>query len=81
MGAYLFVIVCTGLWIAFGWALATRPMVLDRAWARVRGRPLVAKRVTDSAASSFTSSRCACRCIGRAVGDDVHTGHAIGAHG
>ena len=28
MGAYLFVIVCTGLWIVFGWALATRPIVL-----------------------------------------------------
>jgi hypothetical protein len=45
MGAYLFVVVCTGLWIVFGWALATRPVVLDRAWARVRGLPLVAKPV------------------------------------
>ena len=45
MGAYLFVIVCTGLWIVFGWTLATRPIVLDRAWARVRGLPLVAKPV------------------------------------
>ena len=45
MGAYLFVIVCTGLWIVFGWALVTRPVVLDRAWARVRGLPLFAKPV------------------------------------
>jgi hypothetical protein len=45
MGAYLFVIVCTALWIAFGWALATTPMVLDRAWAYVRGLPLIAKPV------------------------------------
>ena len=45
MGAYLFFIVCTGLWIVFGWALATRPVVLDRAWVRVRGLPLVAKPV------------------------------------
>ena len=45
MGAYVFVVVCTGLWIVFGWALATRPIVLDRAWARVRGLPLVAKPI------------------------------------
>ena len=45
MGAYLFVVVCTGVWIVFGWALVTRPVVLDRAWARVRGLPLVAKPV------------------------------------
>ena len=45
MGAYLFVVVCTGLWIVFGWALATRPIVLDRTWDRVRGLPLVAKPV------------------------------------
>ena len=45
MGAYLFVVVCTALWIAFGWALATRPVVLDRAWDRVRGLPLIAKPV------------------------------------
>jgi hypothetical protein len=45
MGDYLFVIVCTGLWIVFGWALATRPAVLDRAWTRVRGLPLAAKPV------------------------------------
>ena len=50
MGAYLFVIVCTGEWIAFGWALATRPIVLDRAWARVRGLPLVAKPVVTGRA-------------------------------
>jgi len=42
MGAYLFVVVCTGLWVVFGWALATRPIVLDRAW---RGLPLGAKPV------------------------------------
>jgi hypothetical protein len=45
MGAYLFVIVCTGHWIVFGWALATRPAVLDRTWAGVRGLPLIAKPV------------------------------------
>jgi hypothetical protein len=45
MGAYLFLIVCTGIWIAFGWALATRPVVLDRTWGRVRGLPLLAKPV------------------------------------
>jgi hypothetical protein len=43
MGAYLFVVVCTGLWIVFGWALASRPVVLDRAWDRVHGLPLIAK--------------------------------------
>ena len=45
MGSYLFVIVCTAIWIAFGWALASRPVVLDRAWDRVRGLPLLAKPV------------------------------------
>jgi hypothetical protein len=45
MGAYLFVIVCTAIWIAFGWALAARPIVLDHAWGRVRGLPLLAKPV------------------------------------
>jgi hypothetical protein len=45
MGTYLFVIVCTGLWIVFGWALAARPVVLDQAWNRVRGLPLIAKPV------------------------------------
>jgi hypothetical protein len=29
----------------FGWALATRPVVLDRAWDRVRGPPLLARPV------------------------------------
>lgn len=43
MGAYVFFIVCTGLWLAFGWALAASPAVLDRAWGRVRGLPLPAK--------------------------------------
>jgi len=45
MGAYLFFIVCTSIWLAFGWALAIRPAVLDQAWARVRGLPLLAKPV------------------------------------
>jgi hypothetical protein len=45
MGAYAFVIACTSLWLAFGWALASRPAVLDRAWAGVRGLPLLAKPV------------------------------------
>ena len=45
MGAYLFFVVCTAIWIAFGWALATRPAALDRAWAGVRGLPLIAKPV------------------------------------
>ena len=43
MGAYVFFIVCTGLWLAFGWALAARPAVLARTWGRVRGLPLLAK--------------------------------------
>ena len=45
MGAYLFFIVCTGIWIAFGWTLASRPEALDRAWTDVRALPLVAKPV------------------------------------
>jgi len=45
VGTYLFMIVCTGVWIVFGWALAKRPIALDRSWARVRGLPLVAKPV------------------------------------
>jgi hypothetical protein len=45
VGAYLFVIVCTAIWIAFGWAVASRPMLLDSAWARVRRLPLIAKPV------------------------------------
>lgn len=45
MGAYAFFIVCTSLWLAFGWALASRPAVLDRTWAGVRGLPLLAKPV------------------------------------
>ena len=45
MGANLFVVVCTGVWIAFGWALATRPSLLDRAWDSVHGLPLLAKPV------------------------------------
>ena len=49
MGAYLFVVVCTGVWIVFGWALATRPILLDWAWAGVRGLPLLAKPVVGVA--------------------------------
>jgi hypothetical protein len=45
MGAYMFFVVCTGIWIAFAWALANRPAMLDRAWAGVRGLPLIAKPV------------------------------------
>jgi hypothetical protein len=45
MGAYLFFIVCTAIWLAFAWALASRPSTLDRAWAGVRGLPLIAKPV------------------------------------
>jgi hypothetical protein len=45
MGAYVFFIVCIGIWIAFGWALVTRPVALDRTWGRVRGLPLLAKPV------------------------------------
>ena len=45
MGAYVFVIVCVAIWIAFGWALATRPIVLDRAWDHVCDLPLLAKPV------------------------------------
>ena len=43
MGAYLFFIVATGIWFAFGWMLATRPVLLDRAWGGVRRLPLLAK--------------------------------------
>jgi hypothetical protein len=45
MGAYVFVVVCTGIWIAFGWALVTRPVVLGRAWGGVRRLPLLAKPI------------------------------------
>jgi hypothetical protein len=45
MGAYLFFVVCTGLWLAFGWALAAHPAAIDRAWAGVRGLPLIVKPV------------------------------------
>jgi hypothetical protein len=31
MGAYLFYVVCVSIWLAFGWALLERPVVLDRA--------------------------------------------------
>lgn len=37
MGAYVFFVVCMAVWIAFGWALLARPVVLDRTWSRVRG--------------------------------------------
>ena len=45
MGAYVFLIVSTGIWIAFGWALLDRRIVVDRTWGRVRGLPLLAKPV------------------------------------
>jgi hypothetical protein len=45
MGAYLFFVVCTAIWIAFGWALVARPAALDRAWAGIRALPLIAKPV------------------------------------
>lgn len=45
MGAYVFFLVCTGIWLAFGWALLERPVALDRTWGRVRGLPLAAKPV------------------------------------
>jgi hypothetical protein len=45
MGPYVFLIVCTSLWLAFGWALASKPGVLDRTWTGVRGLPLLAKPV------------------------------------
>ena len=45
MGAYLFFVVCVGIWLAFGWALVERPVVLDRAWTGVRRLPLLAKPV------------------------------------
>jgi hypothetical protein len=45
MGAYVFFVVCTSLWLAFGWALASRPAVLDKTWAGVRRLPLLAKPV------------------------------------
>ena len=45
MGACVFLTVCTGIWVAFGWALLERPVVLDRTWGRVRGLRLLAKPV------------------------------------
>ena len=45
MGAYLFFTVCIAIWIAFAWALATKPIVLDRAWVHVRDLPVIAKPV------------------------------------
>jgi hypothetical protein len=45
MGAYLFLVVCCGLWCVFGWTLLARPAQLDRAWQTVRALPLVAKPV------------------------------------
>lgn len=43
MGAYVFLIVATSIWVAFGLVLATRPIVLDQTWGRVRALPLAAK--------------------------------------
>jgi hypothetical protein len=45
MGPYLFFVVATGIWIAFGWTLAIRPVLLDRAWGGVRRLPLLAKPI------------------------------------
>jgi hypothetical protein len=45
MGPYVFFFVATGMWVAFGLALAARPVLLDRARAGVRRLPLVAKPV------------------------------------
>jgi hypothetical protein len=45
MDGYLFFIFATGIWVAFGWTLATRPVVLDRAWDGVRRLPLRAKPI------------------------------------
>jgi hypothetical protein len=45
MGPYLFFIVATGIWIAFGWTLAIRPVLLDRAWGGVGRLPLLAKPI------------------------------------
>jgi hypothetical protein len=42
MGAHLFVVACTGIWIVFGWALASRPVVLVSGlavWESNRGTP------------------------------------------
>lgn len=45
MAGYLFFIFATSIWIWFGWTLATRPAVLDRAWSGVRALPLLAKPI------------------------------------
>src|SRR5215218_9724083 len=45
MGPYVFFVVATAMWVAFGVALAAWPVMLDRAWAGVRRVPLVAKPV------------------------------------
>ena len=41
MGPYVSFFVATGTWVAFGPALAARPVLLDRARAGVRRLPLV----------------------------------------
>jgi hypothetical protein len=43
MGGYAFFVVAIAIWIAFGVTLATKPVVLDRAWGGLRRLPLVAK--------------------------------------
>lgn len=43
MGAYILLVVCTGIWVVFAWALVARPVALDRTWGRIRALPLVAK--------------------------------------
>lgn len=40
MRDYISYAVCVGLWAAFGWALVSRPVALDRAWRAVRDLPL-----------------------------------------
>lgn len=37
MGAYLFYVACVAAWLAFGWALLERPLVLERHGAAFAG--------------------------------------------
>jgi hypothetical protein len=43
MGGYFFLIVAIGAWVAFGFVLATRPVLLDQMWGAVRSLPAAAK--------------------------------------
>jgi hypothetical protein len=43
MGGWFFLIVAVGAWLAFGFVLATRPVLLDQMWGAVRSLPLAAK--------------------------------------